>query len=102
MLASLRMNEGSYGEAERLRLEALKLSPEWARLYELYGDLMHRTGHTEKAKRLYERARQLDPNDADIHAKLGILEAGRNRHDAAEEHALRGLNVGPAEALAHI
>ncbi|HTF88502.1 MAG TPA: tetratricopeptide repeat protein [Planctomycetota bacterium] len=101
LMCLLRAQQGSYGEAERLILDALRIAPESAALYETYGDLMRKTGHEAKAVRLYERARAIDPTDVDVHAKLALVESSRRRAGVAEKHARSGLACDPEESLAH-
>lgn len=100
-LSVIRSEQGRYDEAERAILDALALDPTWGRAYEVYGDLMRRTSHLEKAQALYERARALNPEDSDLPSKIALVETQRNRLGPAHEAAAAGLKLGPAEALAH-
>lgn len=100
-LSIVRLQQGRYDESERAILDALAIDPTWAAAYEVYGDLMQRTNHLDKAKALYERARSLNPEDPDLPSKLALVEARRNQVAPAREAAAAGLKLGPAEALAH-
>jgi len=101
LLCIVRTEQGSYAEAEKAVLEALRLDPDWASPYEVYGDLMRRTSHLGKAKRLYERARALNPEDPDLPSKIALVETQLSRLGPAHVAAAAGLALGPAEALAH-
>ncbi len=101
LLCIVRTEQGRYAEAEKAVLEALRLEPQWASPYEVYGDLMMRTSHLEKAQKLYERARALNPEDPDLPSKIALIETQRNRIGHAHVAAAAGLALGPAEALAH-
>ncbi len=101
LLCIVRSAQGRYGEAEKAVLEALRLDPQWASPYEVYGDLMRRTSHLAKAKRLYERARALNPEDPDLPSKIALVETQMDRIGPAHAAAAAGLALGPAEALAH-
>jgi len=101
LMCIVRTEQGSYAEAEKAVLEALRLDPQWASPYEVYGDLMTRTSHLDKAKKLYERARALNPEDAELPSKIALVETQLNRIGPAHAAAAAGLALGPAEALAH-
>lgn len=101
LLAVVHMSQGRYAEAEKGVLEALRLDPDWASPYEVYGDLMLRTSHLDKAKRLYERARAIDPEDADLPSKIALVESQQSRIAPAHAAAADGLALGPDEAIAH-
>jgi len=101
LLSIVRSEQGRFAEAEKAVLEALRLEPDWASPYEVYGDLMRRTSHLEKAKKLYERARALNPEDPDLPSKIALVETQRDRLGSAHTAAAAGLALGPAEALAH-
>lgn len=101
LLCIVRTAQGRYAEAEKAVLEALRLEPDWASPYEVYGDLMRRTAHLAKAKKLYERARALNPEDPDLPSKIALVETQRQRIGPAHRAAAAGLALGPAEALAH-
>lgn len=101
LLCVVRTQQGRYAEAEKAVLEALRLEPEWASPYEVYGDLMRRTSHLDKAKKLYERARALNPEDPDLPSKIAFVETQQNRIGPAYSAAAAGLALGPAAALAH-
>lgn len=101
LLCLVRSAQGRYAEAEKAVLEALRIDPQWASPYEIYGDLMMRTAHLEKAKKLYERARSLNPEDPDLPSKIALVETQLNRIGPAHEAAAAGLKLGPEEAIAH-
>lgn len=101
LLSVARSQQGRFGDAEAAVLEALRLDPQWASAYEVYGDLMMRTTHLEKARKLYERARALNPEDPDLPSKIALVETQLNRLTSASREAATGLRLGPAESLAH-
>jgi tetratricopeptide (TPR) repeat protein len=53
-------------QAEQAYLEALRESPNDARVHAAYAYLLKKTGHSQKADKLMQMALQLGPNDAEV------------------------------------
>ena len=57
-------------------------------------------GETDNARQLFERALKLNPNDADAHNYLGILDDGANDLQGAEIHFAKAARLNPKSASA--
>ena len=57
-------------------------------------------GETDNARQLFERALKLNPNDADAHNYLGILDDGANDLKSAEIHFAKAARFNPKSASA--
>ena len=100
LLASVIVERGEFGEAEKLLRQSLKLVPErpvpWINL----GRLLQQTGQWGEAVEVYEHAANLFPDHPKIAATLGQLYQRANRFAEAEMQYRRALeNGGRAAAL---
>jgi Flp pilus assembly protein TadD len=68
-----RLALGEDAVAARLLSEALRLEPGLASGWALLGVTRARAGRCADARRLLERARELDPSDEDTRVNLGLL-----------------------------
>lgn len=102
LLAAARSDLGDYPQAEQELLAALRIDPELALAYEVYGDLMRYTGHAQKAKALYERGLALDPESAGLHSKMALLTNERWSGAHSRGFVRQGLELAPEDAFAHV
>ena len=66
---------------------AIKFSPKDATVYMLYGILLHRTNHKDKALQQYEIARDIDPSNVQVKYNLGLLLIDFKRYPEAKQFA---------------
>lgn len=64
------VEENRFQEAENAFLTALHHDPEDAETYAAYAELMFKTGYEEKALALYEKAKQLDPENEKVNQHI--------------------------------
>jgi len=57
-------------------------------------------GETENARLLFERALKSNPNDAEAHTFLGILDDGAGNLKSAETHFAKSARLTPKSAAA--
>jgi TolB-like protein len=75
--------------------KGLTFAPNYAQGYELYGEWLHNTGHTDDGLAMVERARQLDPLAPRNHYMKGRFLSERDGVDAAVPLWLEALRVNP-------
>jgi TolB-like protein/DNA-binding winged helix-turn-helix (wHTH) protein len=91
------LTPGAVTEAERDAKQALMLDPSLAVAHEALGTVKAWQGDWLAAESSYERARQLDPGDADIyatHATLVLTSSGHQRQ--LEQDSLVAVGLAPA------
>lgn len=111
-LGVLLMEKGRHRESEQCFLDALRNDPERHFAWLQYGRLMARVGRFDKARELVERARTLDPEDADTLSLLAEIERneeaglrpqakGDRRAEAASRAALGKAPDDPTQLVEH-
>ena len=93
---------GRYRDAEESALEALRLDPEDAFLFRIYGQLCFKAGQLEKAGKLLRRALEIEPDDESASALLAMILAESNKQAKALQHGRRSLALAPDEDLGHL
>lgn len=73
---------------------AIKFSPQDATAYMLYGILLHRTNHKDKALQQYEIAHEIDPSNVQIKYNLGLLLIDFKKYPKAKQYALELYSRG--------
>jgi tetratricopeptide (TPR) repeat protein len=79
MEARINFDKGEYDKAEGLLLELLKLSPNYADVYNKLGFIYHQKNEFEKAAWFFEKALQLNPGytEASLNLSVTYNELGR-------------------------
>ncbi len=70
---------GRLSEAEALCRKILRDSPREAGIHHLLGVLNHQLGKNEEARKEFESAIALNPNDAEYHNNLGVVLLGMGK-----------------------
>lgn len=78
-LGMLQLETGRHREAEQSFLEALRANPEYPYAWRQYGRLMSKVGRFDKARELLQRARAIDPEDAETIGLLAEVERDQER-----------------------
>lgn len=73
----------------------------WARRYRKEGLDLQRSGNTEEALVLYQKAIELDPFYATVYNDLGVLYEGHGDLERAEENYLKAVQVDPKALSAY-
>jgi len=85
-----------YQEAESAALKAIALDPDNAEAHEVLAELaFSRDWNWAKAEEEFDRAVQLDPNDADIHSEYGIYLVAMGRTDEALNEERKAQQLDP-------
>ncbi len=85
-IARIDIEKGLYEEGLSLLKEIERLNPLNPNLYFLYGEYYFKQKKFELAKENYIRSKNLDPDQAEVHARLAQLVQKENDNDAAEYH----------------
>ena len=100
-VANLMAQVGELEGARRMVAYALEVAPAGEVLYWLgAGSILAEAGWIEEARDAYERARELDPGRAEIHAELAELALWRGELEVALESAGRSEEAGKSAAAA--
>ena len=89
-----------------------QLAEEWAKkfieqlpnsymAYAALGGARWRNGLYQEAVRDYQRAHELNPNDAAVLRSWAVIEAGSGDVDNAEKHALMAIRLSPKDSFIH-
>jgi Flp pilus assembly protein TadD len=92
-LGILSFERGRFDEAEFHLRWVCERDPRHGEAHLYRGEALHRLGKTDEALPILERARELDPGNARTHYLLGILYAGRERTEEAEENYRRARQL---------
>jgi len=105
-----RSKEGNQ-EARPLLERAIELDPQFARAYSVLAgvhaiDYFNRWGDPsedslQRAHELARRAVELDDNEPEAHATLGLIKLSLGKHDLAMVEARRALALDPNHAWSH-
>jgi len=102
-VANLMAQTGELEGARRMVAYALEIAPAGEVLYWLgAGSILAEAGWIAEAREAYERARELDPGRAEIHAELAELALWRGELEVALESAGRSEEAGESAAAARI
>jgi tetratricopeptide (TPR) repeat protein len=83
-------------EAAEARLRrALEHDPFLVAGYRLLGEVLVRSGRIEEGLEVYRQGLEREPDDAEIHARLGLLLAERGGGAEAERHLGEAIRLGP-------
>jgi len=74
--------------------KALRLFPETASTYSVYGAYLHRLGQVPKAIESYKRALFINPQSGQTHYNLGLAYFDTKEYDRANEEARRAYEMG--------
>jgi tetratricopeptide (TPR) repeat protein len=99
--ADLYMARKSYLEAIEAYLEATRLDPRNAVLWNKTGIAYHHLFRLQDAKKHYERATKIDPQYAQAWNNLGSVAYAKKDYKKAIRHYRRALELSPAEAAIH-
>lgn len=86
LLYHIDLGEGRHAEAERRITQLIREHPHDPGLLASYAELMLRTLHLEKARRLVDEALRLDPDDRDAKLTDAVLSTVEGRRDRAQAH----------------
>ena len=89
LLGNLLALEGRRRESIEQLTELVRLRPNSAAAYNALGMALSRFVELKLAREAFERALQLDPNMAEAHLNLALIDGQENRLDAALEHLAR-------------
>lgn len=92
---------GDSAETMRFIADILHRRPDFGFLHHLQGWVLHMRGDTRAARASYERAIELEPDNAGAHDNLGALHFIEFRLDEAIIHDRRALELQPDLAEAH-
>lgn len=73
---------------------ALNFAPDDLTVITLYSIYMHRNGHYEQAKIIYERGLKLDPDNKSLHYNFGLLLVKIKEYKQAVLHAKKAYDAG--------
>lgn len=93
---------GRYRDAEESALEALRIDPEDAFLFRIYGRLCFKAGQLDKAEQLLRRSLELEPEDESASALLAMILSEAKKQTPALQHGRRSLELAPDEDLGHL
>lgn len=100
-VANLMAQVGELDGARRMVAEALEVAPAGEVIYWLgAGSILAEAGWIDAARDAYERARELDPGRAEIHAELAELALWRGDLELALESAARSEEAGDSAIAA--
>jgi tetratricopeptide (TPR) repeat protein len=91
----------AYGEAKEWSKgiaacqQALKLEPNLAEAYKIWGNILQKQGKTADALGYYAKAVYIQPDMAEIYANLGSLYAKKQRWQQAIAYYQQSLNINP-------
>ena len=92
---------GRHGEIEALLHDALRSNPESVQANRLMADLLLLGGRFDAARRFYDRALTLRPDDGASHLGLALLLQAQHRFAEAVAHYRIGLQQDPYDPEAH-
>lgn len=93
--------QGRYGEAMSHYVEALRIKPDDAFVYDKLATDLDIAGRSDEAVQYYERSLQIDPGNAQVHNNLGITLIRRGEADEAIKQFMRAVELDPGLADAH-
>jgi tetratricopeptide (TPR) repeat protein len=93
---------GRYSDAEESVLEALRLDPEDAFLFRIYGQLCFKAGQLDKAEKLLRRSLEIEPEDESASALLAMILSEAKKQTPALHHGRRSLALAPDEDVGHL
>ncbi|HUO99805.1 MAG TPA: tetratricopeptide repeat protein [Rhizomicrobium sp.] len=92
---------GNYPRTAQLALEAVDLDQNYAYAYHLLGMALERMGYLHKALVTYERAFELEPDNADFMLDLGMTAWGMQMREVAEKLFRRYIAMRPESPLGY-
>lgn len=101
LLAIAWLQQGEAAQALRELDLALPACGKRPRLHLLRGELLAELGHRDAAQAAFDRALELDPDQAQAHAGLGRLHLAAGRHHAAVRAFEQAVRLQPGSAVAH-
>lgn len=93
--------KGDLAGAIREHLQAIEADGDIVQAHVNLVSLYGRTGNPDKAAEHYEKARALNPGQADLHYNYGVLLFSEERFAEAREAFERALEANPSYATAH-
>lgn len=88
-------NAGRWAEAHADVDEAIRLAPDYARMYGLRGTFLLHQGKPEEALKAFDQVVKLDPEFAEGYYNRGATQAALNQHDAAIADFTRAIELQP-------
>lgn len=85
---------GKPSAAERSIKQAIKLYPDAAQTYTIYGIFFHREGKLKEAIEQYQHALKLEPNSSQTHYNLGLAYFARADYEDARKQAKAAYQAG--------
>ena len=104
LLGSTLAIQGVRSESIQQIAEAVKIRPQSAEIYNIFGIVLSRFLETDDAKKAFEHAIQLDPRLAEAHVNLALLLAKTSDWEGAGEHLDSALALQmntPASTYSH-
>ena len=95
------VNEKRFKEAELVCRQAIKLNPNFARVYRSSGIIFFQLHKLEEAKISFKKAIKLNPDIPDPHNNLGIIFYQLKNFQEAESSFKKAIRLNPNYAEAH-
>lgn len=90
-----------FGAAALLAVEVTRTDPKCSQAFHALALALEGLGELHKALEMYERAFQLDPEDAEIYINLGMVAQRLQMHGAAEKFFRLFIQLRPNHALGY-
>ncbi|MDJ0632868.1 MAG: tetratricopeptide repeat protein [Xenococcaceae cyanobacterium MO_188.B29] len=88
-------DEQEWAEVIEACQHAVRISPDSAEAYKLWGNALQRMGQTSKAMGMYAKAVEIEPDLAEVYANLGSLHARQNKWTKAREYYQKAIIIKP-------
>ena len=88
-------DEQEWAEVIEACQHAVRISPDSAEAYKLWGNALQRMGQTSKAMGMYAKAVEIEPDLAEVYANLGSLHARQKKWSKAREYYQKAIIIKP-------
>ncbi|MBR8827149.1 MAG: tetratricopeptide repeat protein [Gomphosphaeria aponina SAG 52.96 = DSM 107014] len=93
--------EGRWAEAIAVCQQALKIAPDLAVAYKLWGKILQEQGKNSEAIGCYAKALEIDPEYVEVYANLGSMYAGKQEWGKSISYYQRAIALNPKFAGAY-